>query len=338
MSVARLRDVATAAGVSISTVSAVLNGRTLNRYPESTQERVRQAARAVGYRPNNLARDLRSTRTRLIGMVSDLITTTPYAHQLVEGAQAVAAASGHMLVVVSTGREAGDPWASAQALRDYRVQGIVFASMTQRAIELPAESLALPVVLANERDVEDRHPAVIGDEKLASHTATQHLISAGHGAITYLGFAGEGLLGPTLRQQGYEEAMGGANLKPRVVVGSTFTTRAARTAMADHLAGSDRPTAVVCANDQLAMGVYQAAQARRLQIPRDLSVVGYGDWRLLAEELDPPLTTMAIPYAQIGATAVDLLIRRLDGSEILPGPHVLPMELIERDSVAPPVA
>jgi LacI family transcriptional regulator len=338
----RISDVAAAAGVSTSTVSLVLNDRPGSRISEETRARVREAAAAVGYTPNSIARGLRMQRTRTLGLVSDVIATTPFAGRMLAGAQDAAREHGHLIFLVNTDADPAVERDAIRALVDQRVDAMIYASMWHRVVETP-DGLPDRSVFLDCRPVSGGHPAVVPDDFGGGRAAVRELVAAGHRRIGYVD--AEELNPPvasTLRRQAYLEVLAEAGITPDPAwhVHSDETTAASGRAAAGRLLdlpADNRPTAIFCFNDRIAAGVYVAARHRGLEIPAGLSVVGYDDQQLVAGELDPPLTTIALPHYEMGrwATEVALGAREPPASGQT---YLMPCPIIRRDSVTSPPA
>ncbi|PUB32088.1 LacI family transcriptional regulator [Promicromonospora sp. AC04] len=338
----RISDVAAAAGVSTSTVSLVLNDRTGARISEETRVRVREAAATVGYTPNSIARGLRMQRTRTIGLVSDVIATTPFAGRMLAGAQDAAREHGHLVFLVNTDADPAVERDAIRALVDQQVDAMIYACMWHQVVETPADLPAQSVFL-DCRPVSGGHPAVVPDELAGGRAAVRELVAAGHRRIAYVD--AEELNPPVasgLRRQAYLEVLAEAGITPDPawhVHGSETTSasgRAATERLLD-LPADLRPTAIFCFNDRMAAGAYVAARHRGLEIPADLSVVGYDDQQLVAGELDPPLTTVALPHYEMGRWATEVAL----GAREPPAPdqtYLMPCPIIRRDSVSSPPA
>lgn len=337
----RISDVAAAAGVSTSTVSLVLNDRDA-RISEETRVRVREAATAVGYTPNSIARGLRTQRTRTIGLVSDVIATTPFAGRMLAGAQDAAREHSHLVFLVNTD---ADPTVEREAIRalvDQQVDAMIYACMWHQVVETPADLPARSVFL-DCRPADGGHPAVVPDDLAGGRAAVRELVAAGHRRIAYMDVdIPEPPVASELRHEGYLEVLAEAGITPDPawhVHGSETSAaggRAATERLLD-LPADRRPTAVFCFNDRMAAGAYVAARHRGLEVPRDLSVVGYDDQQLVAGELDPPLTTIALPHYEMGRWATEVAL----GAREPPGPdqtYLMPCPIIRRDSVSSPPA
>lgn len=308
-----MKDVAQAAGVSQATVSLVLNDVVGSGIADATKMRVRATAELLGYRHNALARNLKLQRSNIIGFVSEQITTSPHAGGLVQGAQDVARAAGKHLVIVNVEFEPGDSHTGAAEraiddLLELRVDGIVFASMFHRVIEVPANLREANSVLLDASAADGSISSVVPDELQAARRATEILLEAGHRDVIHLSPSVEAPA-VELRRQGYRQAVAERGLDGRVVVASD-TTQAAFRAAFDVLADPRRPTGMFCFNDEMALGVYQAAAELGLRVGSDVCVVGFDDLPLIAPALRPGLTTMRLPHYEMAVWAVDHLLRR----------------------------
>ena len=338
-----IKDVAAEAGVSVTTVSHVLNRVAGTRVSEETRERVEQAAGRLGYLPNSLARGLRTQRSQTLALVSDQIATTPYAGRIILGAQEAASAQGWLLMLLHTGNEPEVEQREIRALAQHQVDGVLYATMYHRKAQVPGELHPMPVVLLDASSDDPTIPSVVPDEVAGGRAAVEELVSHGHRRIGFLTNvddipATHGLLA------GYREVLDEAGIRfdPDLVLADTSDTPGGyRTARA-LLERPDRPTGLFCFNDRMAMGAYRAAAELGLRIPADLSIVGFDNQELIAEGLHPGLTTVALPHYEMGAWAVKTMITLLErrgNSRRRRADHVLmPCPLVRRDSVAPPVS
>ena len=334
-----MRDVAQRAGVSQTTVSLVLNDAPNSGIPERTQARVREAANAVGYRTNRLARAMRLSQTDTIGFLSDDVATTPFASRIIEGAQEAAWEAGKLLLIVNTGspfdgeHEPRSRDAVSQLL-ERQVDGIILAAMFHQRIIVPVGLEEVPSVLVDATCDDPTISSVVPNSRAAAAVATHRLIDAGHRRIGHITVDQPRAAAPPLRIDGYREALASADLafdEALVVRRPESDQRNGRLATDQLLDLDDPPTAIFCFNDRMAMGVYQAAGRRGRSIPHDLSVIGFDDQALIAADLLPGLTTMRLPHEQMGRWAIE---RLLSPSE--PEQRALECALVERNSVAPP--
>lgn len=339
MARARISDVAAAAGVSVSTVSLVMNNAE-SRISEQTKRRVRAAAESVGYAPSSIARGLRMQRTRTVGLISDQIATTPFAGRMLAGAQDVAREQGHLLFLVDTAADRVIEQEAIAALVAQNVDAMIYASMWHQVVSVPVGLPERTVFLDCRPDTGDYRSVVPADRE-GGAAAVRELIAAGHRRIAYLDTTDPDPIASHLRHRGYLEALAEAGIESDPAwhargVTSAQGGRAAAEQVLD-LPEDRRPTAVFCFNDRMAIGVYTAAHHRGLEIPRDLSVVGYDDQQLVAAELDPPLTTIALPHYEMGRWAMEVALGvRAEGEE--DASHQMECPVIRRDSVGPPSA
>ncbi|TCO32867.1 LacI family transcriptional regulator [Kribbella steppae] len=331
-----IRDVAAHAGVSVTTVSHVLNEAPGKRITDATRARVKQSADELGYAPSSVARNLRLQRSQMLALISDEIATTPYAGRMILGAQEAASKAGWLLMLVNTGFDSEFEAAEIRALRQRQVDGFLYATMYHREVVLPEAIDGVPTVLLDARSDDLSVPSVVPDEVGGGRTATEELIRHGHTRIGFLNNVDD-IPATRGRLEGYRAALDDAGLvfdQRLVVEGSSDTEGGLQTAR-KLLSATDRPTALFCFNDRMAMGAYHAAAELGLRIPEDLSLVGFDNQELIAEGLRPVLTTVALPHYEMGAWAVETLIARIEGQE-LNGPHQVELScpLVYRNSVA----
>lgn len=337
-----IRDVARLAGVSITTVSHVLNDTPNTRVSAETRARVREAAAQLDYGPNRAARALRTNRSGLIGLLSEEIATTPHAGRIILGAQDAARAHDLTLVIVNADRDSADSHAGdVQTLIDRQVEAVLYATMYHRRISVPANLRLVPAVLIDSTDQDGVVPAVVPDEVGGAVTAVTHLVEAGHRRIGFLN-NDDDVPATHERLIGYKQALQqhGIPIDEHLIRQAPSETLPGYALAREVLAGHDRPTALFCYNDRMAMGAYRAAAELGLDIPRDLSIVGFDNQELIAANLFPGLTTVALPHYEMGEWAVETLVHLLSGEgEQQPpadGPTRLHCPLVTRGSVAAP--
>jgi LacI family transcriptional regulator len=333
---ATIRGVASAAGVSIATVSRVLNGRP-DVAPE-TREAVLRAVREQGFSTNRNARALSGGRTGLIGVTLPMIEAAYFGSILSGTSEALY--EQDMRVVLCPTLHQHD---REVTLLDRLVRGTTDGAVLMLPEESSAELRALqdqgfPFVVVDPRvTLEEGIPVVSAAHAAGARAATEHLLQLGHrriGAIT----GPRAWLASTERLNGYHGALGSAGVSPdpALVAESDFrtgpVTEAAAGAMLDL---PDPPTAIFAFNDNAAVSVVHVARARGLRIPEDLSVVGFDDSEQAAI-VTPPLTTVRQPLAELGRMAVSLLLRVLENQRHDALRIELATKLVVRDSTAPP--
>lgn len=333
---ATLHDVAQRAGVSVTTVSFVLSGRSDMRISPATEERVLQAARTLDYRRRLTPRTTLPAAAPAIGLISDVVATESFAGELIRGAIAAAADRGHVVLLADT--EGVDDLATSAvlALRTRGVDKFVYATMATTIGPVPAALCEQRLVLANNVDTALDVPAVIPDDTRAGRTAANALVDAGHTTgIWLIGTAFTHGVAARRRLAGVNAALRAAGLRLAGRVRCRWWPDETREALTRLFSAGwwddERPTALIAMNDRTAMGVYQAVEAAGLRIPDDLSVISF-DNSDVARWLHPGLSSLDLPYFDLGRRAVELLLA--DGAQ--PGQHRLPMELRSRASVAAP--
>ncbi|MBD7920320.1 LacI family DNA-binding transcriptional regulator [Cellulomonas sp. Sa3CUA2] len=328
-----LAQVAARAGVSVGAVSQVLNEHPSSRISTEARARIVAAVDELGYRPNLVARSLRTARTDTYGFVSDSVTITRHASGILRGALDAARTAGGFLLIAET---AGDPrqeQEAVQSLLDRGVDGIVFAAMKSRGPMHPLLPPGLRTVNVNVAD--PRTASVLPDEFEGGGRAVRVLADAGHTEIALVG-SGLADVGAEVSYTARRRLAGiGAATGSRGVAVvaelhcDDWQVEAGYEAVRDLLTRR-RPTALLCLNDRLAVGAYHALAEAGLRVPADVSVVSFDDDEIAAT-LRPGLTTVAIPHEEMGRLAVEMMI---SGAELPSGDVLVPMALHERASVA----
>ncbi|WP_062646936.1 LacI family DNA-binding transcriptional regulator [Streptomyces maremycinicus] len=327
------RDVAQAAGVSQAAVSLVLGDKWRGRVSQTTAERVREAARELGYRPNLAARNLRLGRTRTVLLVVPALTTEFFAG-VYTGAARVAAEHGFGVVLYPSPEGVGparDPFASAQAALD----GVLASSMAADALTA-IRGDQLPLVMLDSDPTGSLGAATVNlDIADGVRQVADHLLHLGHRHFLHLA---ADIPSWTFRVRARELATRlattpGTSLR---TAPAPISIDGARTAAEAALsAPGPRPTAVVCDDDKLAAGVYKALRRLGLRVPDDVSVTGLDDLAL-ATALDPELTTVRLDAEQFGERGMQALLAVLESRT--PDAGDIPVELVVRASTAPPNA
>ena len=343
-----LADVAERAGVSRTTASLVLAGRGRElRISRSVEERVTEAAKDLEYRPNIVSRGLRTGTTRTIGFVSDTVATSRLAGDMIKGALEAAREQGMLLFIGETEGETDLERGLLSAMHDRQVDGIIFASMFTRAVRVPAALTTGPAVLLNAVPKRTSAlPSVVPDEVEAGRSAARVLLDAGHRDGIHLVGAGprvrdvppEALAGVE-RLTGIREVLTGA--KVRIAGGrvcAPWDPEHGYEATRDILEHT-RPRALICLNDRVAVGAYQALDDFGLKVPADVSVISFDD-HPVATWIRPKLTTIALPHYELGRKAVEVLLAEIardrEGSVQEGETHRIAMPVRMRDSVASP--
>jgi LacI family transcriptional regulator len=330
-----MRDVAEAAGVSVATVSLVLNEKKGARIGPETRARVLQAIQDLGYRPNALAQTLVSGTSKFIGLVADAIASTPFAGQIIHGAQDEAWRHGYVLLVANTeGDEHVEKDAIAMML-EHKVHGILYSTWYHRPADVPEALHETDFVMVNCFAPEADARAVVPDEVQGGRTATELLLQAGHDRIAFINTTTPSPA-RTGRLDGYRQALEAAGVAydEALVVDAQPDQEGGYAAAQVVL---DRGvTAVFCHNDRVAMGLYDAVRERGRSIPGDLAVMGFDNQEVIAAHLRPPLSTVALPHYELGVAGVRQLLRLDEPPE--DGTVRISCPSVERASTAAPAA
>ncbi len=337
---ATMKDVAELAGVSQTTVSFVINHVEGPSISEETRHRVWEAVRRLRYRPNAAAKMLRTSSSRSIGFVTDVLASSPFAGDMIRGAQDGAWDRGHLMIIVNTG---GDPVierAAIEELLERRVNGVIYASMAHHEVAPPENLREVPAVLLDCYSSEDGFASVRPDEVGGGFSATDALVQAGHRRIGFINIGPDQVkLASEGRLEGYWRALNqadvafDANLVRNGNANADDGYRLAR----ELLTLADPPTALFCGTDRMAMGAYDAARDLGKCIPDDISIVGFDDQRLLSMYLRPALSTVALPFYEMGRMAAAQLCSTHDSDEDFePTDHLVECSFVGRQSTAPP--
>jgi LacI family transcriptional regulator len=336
--------VAGLAGVDPSTASRVLRGDPAQHVRPETRERILEAAQELRYRPNALARSLRTRRTDTIGLLIPSLDNVGFA-DVTHGIQRAAAEEGKLVLLVeaealsSSDKHTADE-VYERLIGDGLVDGLIvaFAALQDRHVRSLAER-GIPLVLVNRRS-SGISGSVVVDDLRGSRMAIEHLTSLGHRRIGFLGLAGDTDTAQR-RRQGYLDAMVAAGLaserhreqaEPPTVEGGR--------AGIERILDADReelPTAIFVASLMSALGVRAGLAAHGLRIPADVSLIAFND-HPIAEHLDPALTTVRMPNLEMGQMAVQQLLKAIDGQPIGDVMVDLAPRIIERASTAAPSA
>jgi len=282
-----------------------------------------------------MARGLKTSRTTMVGIVvPDL--SNPLFPPIVRGAEVELSRAGYMSIIADTNNDADREETALAVLRARQVDGLLVASARREdaAIrELHAQGM--PMVLVNRRAEHVPLPAVTGDDQLGIELAVAHLRALGHSTIAHL--AGPLALSTGLaRHRAFRQLVAETGADPSadlVVEARTYSVEEGARATAELLERA-RPTAIIAGNDQLAVGAIDALRARGLRCPEDVSVVGFNDMPFV-DKLSPPLTTVRVPHAEVGAEAARILLRWMTQGISSSSTTTLPVELVVRGSTAP---
>jgi LacI family transcriptional regulator len=327
-------QVAKRAHVSTATVSRVLNGFAGVR--EKTAERVRRAIAETNYVPNPNARSLRVGRTRLFGLIiSDV--NNPFFPELIDAFESLATAEGIEVIFTHTNYDPKRLHNCIRRMIERSVDAIAVMTSEVEEESLQQATMArIPVVLMNQRKLAARYPNVPVDYSVGFREALEHLLSLGHRDIGFI--AGpESLNSARGRKDAFTAALKshGIHVRNEWIAVGDMRVEGGRKAMELLLARRPRPTAVVASNDLMAVGALQAAHAGRIQVPRDLSLIGFDDLPIAAM-VHPPLSTIRHPRRQVAARAFELLWKAVRGESVADDSPLQPHLVIRNSTATPP--
>jgi DNA-binding LacI/PurR family transcriptional regulator len=335
-----IKDVARYAHVSHSTVSRALHGNSL--ISEKTAERIRQAAIDLGYRPSAAARSLKTRRSQALGVIVSSVED-PFFSEVLQGIEEVAQEYGYSLFMAASQRDPEREKDIVQAMSEHRVDGVIICSASFRSEQnRQFKEFGVPIVVVNNQAAEDYRYSIYHDDVDGSQQITRHLIGLGHTQIAYIGNSSSGrtnidrLSGFELEMEmagipilaGYIHAVPGGGAEDGLI------------ALRHFLNLQNQPTALICFNDMMAIGVLKGLQLAGLHVPGELSVTGF-DNIIFSNYTDPPLTTFDQPKKFIGTEAARLVLELLnapgdDGDSNQPKVQKLCGKLLVRATTTPP--
>ncbi|MFD2612451.1 LacI family DNA-binding transcriptional regulator [Paenibacillus gansuensis] len=328
---ATIMDVARLAGVSRTTVSRVLNNSP--RVDKETLRKVRSAIQELNYEPSDMARNLRKQKTGLIAvLVPDI--SNPFFSGLLEGMENVALEAGYKIILCITG---GNPEREMQYIRmieNKQVDGIILTALRNPVDFITPYLRYGPIVFANEYLDGDPIPSVAIDNTAAAQMVTQHLIDSGHRRIAFIN-GPEHIIICRDRKLGYLKALqdNGLAVDQHIIMDGEYKMDTAASCAQQLVTRSSRPTAILAANDTMAVGVVKALQCNGFQIPEDVAVAGF-DNNPFSTVIEPNVTTVEQPIYTMGAETVHLLLTcfTTEIQKIEPRRRILETRLLVRRS------
>jgi len=325
-----IRQIADAVGVSVATVSRALNHSDHPINPE-TKQRILDLARDLGYRPNQVARSLRTDRSPIIGVICDDITSA-FTTAIVRGIQDRLKADGYFCIVINTDWDPVNEQRAIQDLAGHSIEGIIFAETSHPFANLELNVEDKKCVFVHRLFPKGYAHSVVPDEIYGGRLAAEHLIQLGHQRVGYIN-------GPNVyfsseeRLQGYKLALNDAGIPfdPALVEPGNFEVGRGYEAATKLLELAEPPTAVFAANDLMALGAIYAAQDKGLRIPDDLAIVGYDDQKI-ASLSRPTITTVTLPCFQMGQASAELLLALMQKDAAATEEITVKGELIIRES------
>lgn len=327
---ASIKDVAKEAGVSIATVSRVLND--VDVVNEETKKKVNDAIEKLDYRPNIVARSLKTQKTRTIGIVIPDISSQFYP-EIVRGAEDVANIYNYNVILCNTDLDVQKEIEYLKVLREKMVDGIIYmsSSLAENILNL-LNNLKLPTVLVETKGEDNGYPSVTIDNEKAAYDATSYLIKKGNKKIAYVGVKPDTPNASALRFQGYKRALieNGIEYDENLVQFGGLKATDGRDGM-EVILGKAKIDAVFCASDEIAMGVINILRDNGIEVPKDVDVIGFDN--IYASSIYyPKLTTVEQPMYDMGSVGMRMLIKIINKKEVEREHYVLEHKIIERDS------
>jgi LacI family transcriptional regulator len=333
-----MTDIAKLAGVSQSTVSLVINHMSGAKVSGETRKKVLRIARELGYPVERHGHGEPPHARNLIVYLTDELSTSPHAMLTIDGARDAAWEHDCLLSVFAT---RSDPEYESAVLRRLLASpallGVIYATIFTRAVTLPELLAPVPTVLLNCHEKNRRErlcSSVVPSEVLGGYAATMHLLERGHRRIGFIN--GEGWIEAAAeRLKGYRQALSTRDIPfdPALVREGDWQVSTGHAHALALLALPDPPTALFCANDLMAVGALEAVRERGLEVPRQVSVVGYDD-QDIARYTQPALTTVLLPNYEMGRWAAENLIAQVNGGQVRRTSLKMDCPMVERDSVA----
>ncbi|KQL45517.1 catabolite control protein A [Brevibacillus choshinensis] len=327
-------DVAREAGVSMATVSRVVNGNP-NVKP-LTRKKVLAAIERLGYRPNAVARGLASKKTTTVGVIIPDISSLFFS-ELARGIEDIATMYKYNIILCNSDQRMEKELQLINTLLEKQVDGLLFMGAEIKEDHLQAlTSTTVPTVLAATRDADNALPSVSIDHFQAGYDATQALIDRGHKRIAMITGPLNDPLSGLMRFEGYKKALidAGIGLQEELVASGNFFYESGLMQTKEFLKLAEPPTAVFAANDEMAIGAIHAIQDSGLNVPGDIEVIGHDNIRLV-EMVRPRLTSVVQPMYDIGAVAMRLLTKYMNNENVEEHVVLLPHRIEYRESTRP---
>lgn len=326
-----IKDVAREAGVSIATVSRVLND--IDVVNEDTKKKVLDAIKKLGYRPNIVARSLKTQRTKTIGILIPDISSGFYP-EIVRGAEDVANIYDYNVILCNSDFDTEKERDYLRVLREKMVDGVIYmsSSLEDDMLDIINE-LDVKIILVETKDRHDRLPSVTIDNVAAAYDSTKYLIDKGLKNIAFVGVRQDIINAWGDRYVGYLKALrdNGLPLDEELVFLKNLKVTTGYEAVEKLISIDKKIDGIVCASDEIAMGVINGLREKGINVPEDISVIGFNN-NVVASYFYPQLTTIKQPSYDMGSVAMRMLIKMLNNKPLEQDQYVLNYELIERQS------
>ncbi|WP_244834238.1 LacI family DNA-binding transcriptional regulator [Clostridium sp. BJN0001] len=326
-----IKDVAKEAGVSIATVSRVLNE--IDVVNEDTKNKVLDAIKKLGYRPNIVARSLKTQKTKTIGILVPDISNQLYP-EIVRGAEDVSNIYDYNIILCNSDLDLDKEKEYLRVLKEKMVDGVLYmsSSLEPEILELINE-LNLKTVFVETTDKDKSFPSVIIDNVKASYDSTKFLLNKGLKNIAFIGTSKDSMNAWGDRYIGYENALKESkmDIDDQLVYLEAMKSKTGYNGVKSLIKSGKKFDGIVCASDDIAMGAINALRDENYKVPEDVSVIGFND-NYVASMFYPKITTIAQPTYDMGSVAMRMLIKLLNNKELENYNYVLDYKLIERES------
>lgn len=331
-----IKTVAERAGTSVATVSRYFHEP--ERVHAKTRTRIQEAVSALGYAPNHIARSFRRGNTKVILVLTSGVGD-PFSGTLLDAICAVAEPAGYTIRMQKTRFDGGDESSFLELIASRQADGIIIvgnAGSLSRGLRHVDAAAGLPVVICGETsDPNLQHMTRFQvDGRTATREATEYLLRLGHRRIAFIS-GSISMLRLTDREDGFRDAheANGLPLDPRLMQDGAFSADETQLVVSDLLSMENRPTAIMCATDEMALGALAELRKNGIDVPGEMSVIGFDDTRY-ARIASPPLTTVSHPIEEIARRGIHTLLRILNGWDYVSGIHRLSGQLVVRGSTA----
>lgn len=326
-----IKDVAREAGVSIATVSRVLND--IDVVNEETKKKVLDAIKELGYRPNIVARSLKTQKTKTIGILVPDISSQIYP-EIVRGAEDVANIYDYNIILCNSDYDMDKEKEYLRVLKEKMVDGLLYMSVSleKETVDL-VNDLDLRTVLVETKDLDGSFPSVTIDNVKAMYDATKYVIDRGAKSIGFIGTKQDKVNAITRRFEGYEKSLNDNNMSvdEDLTYFDGFKVRTGYKGIEQFLVSKKKFDAVVCSSDEIAMGAINALRDNNIRVPEDVSVIGFSNM-VMSDVFYPKITTVAEPMYDMGSIAMRMLIKLLNKKDVDQKHYVLEHKIIERNS------
>ncbi|WP_373230713.1 LacI family DNA-binding transcriptional regulator [Cohnella sp.] len=327
----KIKDVARAAGVSVTTVSRVLNGEKYVK--DDLKNKVNQAIEQLGYAPSQIARSLVRKKTNLIGVIVPDLTSSFYS-TILSSIEEAASSNGYNLLVCNIIEDTDKEFKYLNVFQEMRVEGIIIMhEKINEEIRTLIHKMNIPVIFSSVKPMDQDFTSVIIDDYKAAYDATKYLIELGHEEIGFIGGDMRDITSGQNRYSGYRNALSDHSIKivyENIRFGD-YKVRSGYEQMKDMLRNKQVPTAVFAVSDDMALGAMNCIRDHSLRVPEDISIMGF-DGSLLTELVRPTLTSMEQPIHEMGRITMGALMKQISQKGIPTGDIVLEHRLVVRES------